>query len=106
VYDRLPRLLLVPPTFSLTEAHRLSQNLAITVKYALEVLRNFGFIDPVVDGSLRLNYEKGVSNKEAFNALRYAAEGYTAIRKLDLAEECRDAMRKIDMVLAGSDERV
>jgi hypothetical protein len=74
IYSSLPRLLLVHPTIWLTEQYRSLRNPSKTLKYAFEVLRNFGFVNAVRDGELELDYEKGIVNSESFNMLRYAVE--------------------------------
>jgi hypothetical protein len=103
VYASLPRLLLVHPTIFLTEQYRSLRNPSKTLKYAFEVLRNFGFIDAVKDGKLDLDYETGMVNSESFNALRYAAEAYLAVGKVELSSRCEGEARKMFTVLTGCD---
>jgi hypothetical protein len=102
VYGSLPRLLLIHPSIWLTEAYRFKGNHEKTVKRALQILRNFGFIDPVMDGSLSLDLSTGITNSESFNALRYASAAYRAIGQLDLARQCGAAAREMYAVLTGS----
>ncbi|KAL2064031.1 hypothetical protein VTL71DRAFT_4525 [Oculimacula yallundae] len=105
VYANIPRLLLVHPTIWLTDAHRAAGNHAKVIKYALEILRNFGFVDPVREGRLCLDGEAGVfgiTNCETFSALRIAAEAYRALGSVDLAAQCEDAARRMFVVLTGS----
>jgi hypothetical protein len=103
IYASLPRLLLVHPTIWLTEQYRSLRNPSKTLKYAFEVLRNFGFVDAVKDGKLDLDYAKGIVNSESFNALRYAAEAYLAVGKVELSGRCDEEARKMFAILTGSD---
>jgi len=103
IYSTIPRLLLVHPTIWLTETHRSLRNPSKTIKYAFEVLRNFGFLNAVKDGRLDLDYGKGILNSEGFNALRYAAEAYLAVGKVELSSQCEREARRMFVVLTGSD---
>ncbi|RDL33831.1 SET protein [Venustampulla echinocandica] len=101
IYATLPRLLLVHPNIWLMEAHRASKNHAKTVKYALELLRNFGFVNAL---EVEFQFEKGgLVNSESFGALRYAAEAFEALGKLEGKEKCMDAARRMYVVLGGCD---
>ena len=54
VYGRLPRLALVWPTMWLLEAYSGQRNHRMTVKWAAQVLRNFGFLLPADGADLHL----------------------------------------------------
>ena len=103
IYASLPRLLLVHPTIWLTEQYRSLRNPSKTLKYAFEVLRNFGFVDALRDGRLELDYARGIVNSESFTALRYAAEAYLAVGKVELSGRCEEEARKMFTILTGSD---
>jgi hypothetical protein len=100
IYSNLPRLLLVHPNIWLTDAYRTLKNPSKTAKYALEVVRNFGFIDPIRNGKLVLDSE-GVANSETCNALKYAMEGFEQMGKMDMAAQCEGAARRMYAVLTG-----
>lgn len=100
IYTSLPRLLLVHPTIWLTEQYRSLRNPTKTLKYAFEVLRNFGFVNV---GNLELDYEKGMVNSESFNALRYSAEACLAVGKVELSSRCEREARRMFAMLTGSD---
>ena len=102
-YASLPRLLLVQPTVWLTEQYRSLRNPSKTLKYAFEVLRNFGFVNAVNTGGLELDYGTGIVNSESFNALRYAAEAYLAVGKVEMSSSCEAEARRMFAVLTGSD---
>jgi hypothetical protein len=73
------------------------------------VLKNFGFGDKIVDAEnekVELNWEGGIINTEVFSSLRNAAEGYDALGRSELAEGCRNAARKMYIVLAGCDVQI
>jgi hypothetical protein len=109
VYADLPRLLLVHPSIWLMEACRKANNHSKMVKFAIEVLKNFGFGDKIVDAEnekVELNWEGGIINTEVFSSLRNAAEGYDALGRSELAEGCRNAARKMYIVLAGCDVQI
>ncbi|KAH6721120.1 TPR domain-containing protein [Leptodontidium sp. MPI-SDFR-AT-0119] len=104
VYADLPRLLLVHPSIWLTDAHHSRGNHAKVVTYALEILRNFGFVDPVKEGKLCLaGPGRGITNCESFSALRVAAEAYKALGNRELAEQCEEAARGMFVALTGSE---
>jgi hypothetical protein len=104
-YKDMPRLSLVYPTIWLAEAYRSLRNPRKTIKYALEILRNFGFVDPVREGvQLQLDYSRAIANRESLNALLYAAEAYQAIGKLELAKQCEIEAKKMFLILSGSSE--
>ena len=101
IYDTLPRLFLVHPTIWLTEAHRAKRNFAKTAKFAMELLRNFGFIEPIKYGKLSLDYTAGLVNSESFNALQYAMDAYKWLGKLDLSKQSETEARKFLGSLRG-----
>ena len=102
IYASLPRLLLVHTTIWLAEAWRSHHNPVKTIKYAFEVLRNFGFVDIDV-GKSELNFGKGIVNSESFNAVRYAAQAFAAVGKLDMQKLCEKEARRMFVVLTGSE---
>jgi hypothetical protein len=103
IYSSLPRLLLVHPTIWLTEQYRSLRNPSKTLKYAFEVLRNFGFVNVAPERKLELDYEKVIVNSETFNMLRYAAEVYLAVGKVELSGRCEEEARRMFTVLTGCD---
>ncbi|KAG9228500.1 hypothetical protein BJ875DRAFT_526591 [Amylocarpus encephaloides] len=106
VYANLPRLTLVHPSIWLMEVYRFSKNYTKMVRYAIEVLKNFGFGDNIVDidnNNFSMKWEGGIVNTEAFNSLVIAAEGYDMLGKSVLAEGCRAAAKRMFLVLAGSE---
>ncbi|EPE34368.1 SET [Glarea lozoyensis ATCC 20868] len=106
IYASLPRLLLVHPSIWLMEASRKANNTSKMVKFAIEVLKNFGFGSKIVDAvneKVELDWEGGIVNTEVFNSLRNAAEGYDELGRSELAEGCRSAARRMYVVLAGCD---
>lgn len=106
IYSTLPRLLLVTPTIWLTEVNRSKKNWAKTARYAVEVLRNFGFVDPIRDGRVMLDYEAGIVNSESFNALQYGMEAFKELGKSDLSKQCEIEARKMFAIITGDDEGV
>jgi hypothetical protein len=50
-----------------------------------------------------LDYKKRIVNSEGFNALRYAAEAYLAVGKVELSSRCEGEVRKMFAVLTGCD---
>lgn len=100
IYSTLPRLLLIHPTIWLTDAHRSTQNPSKATKYALEIVRNFGFIDPIRNGRLVFDSE-GMVNSETCKALKYAMEGYEQMGKMEMAAQCEREVRKMYALLAG-----
>lgn len=106
IYDKLPRLFMVHPTIWLTDVNRSKKNWAKTAKYSMEILRNFGFVDPVQEGKLRLDYSAGIVNSESFNALQYAMEAYKELGKMDLSRQCETEARKMFAIITGDDEGV
>lgn len=109
VYADIPRLLMVHPAIWLMETYRAAKNYLKMVKFSIEVLRNFGFGDKIVDAETNtvvLNFEGGLVNTEAFKSLRNAIEGYEAMGKSLLVEGCRVAARRMFAVLTGCDDGI
>lgn len=106
VYDKLPRLFLVHPTIWLTDVNRSKKNWAKTAKYSMEILRNFGFLNPIRDGKLTLDYPTGLVNSESFNALQYAMEAYKELGKAELSKQCENEARKMFAIITGDDEGI
>jgi len=104
VYGTLPRLFLVHPTIWLTDTYRAKRNWAKTAKYAMEVLRNFGFVNPLRDGRLVLDYgdKGGIVNGETLNALQYAMEAYRMLGKAGLAADGEGEVKRMFTVIKGS----
>jgi hypothetical protein len=102
-YNSIPRLLLAHPSIWLCEAYRWSKNYAKIIKYSLDILRNFGFTDPVRDGKLCMDGHHAIVNSEVFSALRAAAEGYSGLGMPDLARQCESEAKKVFVMLAGSE---
>ncbi|KAF2842387.1 hypothetical protein M501DRAFT_1043300 [Patellaria atrata CBS 101060] len=78
-FDALPRLCLVHPSIWLCDAWRAHRHPAKTLKYALEVLRNFGHTDVERGRGLDLRKSKGMINIETVRALRFAGEALRAL---------------------------
>ncbi|CZR57619.1 uncharacterized protein PAC_07508 [Phialocephala subalpina] len=77
IYDGIPRLLLIHPCIWLMERYRERGEWEMIVRYAGDVLRNFGFVGGLINASrLGLNYEKGIMNTEAMRALTAMCEGH------------------------------
>jgi hypothetical protein len=60
-------------------------------------------VNAVKDGKLDLDYEKGIVNSESFNALRYAAETYLAVGKVELSSRGEAEATRMFAVLTGCD---
>jgi len=104
VYSSIPRLLLVHPAIWLTTAHRSKRNFSKTATYALEILRNFGFVNPLREGKLCLDYDEGIVNSEVFNALQYAMEAFKGLGRADLEKQCEEEARKLFGIITGDGE--
>lgn len=102
LYGNLPRLLLVHPSIWLTEAYRSSRNSVKTILWSCEILRNFGFVEPVKDGRLMLK-GSGITNSETLNALRYMGQAYRELGMSELAEMCENEARLRYLVLTGTE---
>ncbi len=57
-------------------------------------------------GNLELDYGTRIVNSENFNALRYAAEAYLAVRKVELSSQCEKEVKRMFEVLTGCDVSV
>ena len=108
VYGEIPRLLLVHPTIWLTETHREKGNHAKVVKWAGEILRNFGFVRGLggIDGagggeSEGMDIGRGIVNVESFGALKSAGEAYRALGEKKMAERCEVEARGMWEVITG-----
>ncbi|KAH7382969.1 hypothetical protein BKA64DRAFT_173875 [Cadophora sp. MPI-SDFR-AT-0126] len=105
IYAEIPRLLLVHPSIWLTEAHREKGNHAKVVRYAIKILRNFGFVGVRgVDGSACLDtmgMGTGIVNVESFGALKTASEAYIALGQEELAKKCEDEARGMWEIITG-----
>ncbi|TID02867.1 putative protein lysine methyltransferase SET5 [Colletotrichum higginsianum] len=96
VYDDLglPRLMLVWPTMWLVEACHTRKQWAKVVRWAGEVFRNFGFVEPVRGGRLWMYRDThAVTTFEVIKALKLAAEAHAALGSGVLARDCLDAAR-------------
>jgi hypothetical protein len=98
VYEGLPRLTLIYPCNWLVAAHRGRKNHAKVVKYALKVLRNFGFRVPDEGGSVWDPREMYTTSGNAslmtvhvVAALRNLAEAYKALGHDEMAGKCIEA---------------
>lgn len=60
-------------------------------------------MNAVKEGMLKLDYGTGIVNSESLNALRYAAETYLAVGKVDLSSQCEREARKMFATLTGCD---
>ncbi|KAK4129149.1 hypothetical protein N657DRAFT_586828 [Parathielavia appendiculata] len=97
VYDGLPRLTLIYPCNWLVGAHRGRKNHGKVVKYALKVIRNFGFKVP--DESELWDPREMYTNSgngtlmtvHVVAALRRLAEAYEALGHKEMAERCIEA---------------
>ncbi|OIW23927.1 SET domain-containing protein [Coniochaeta ligniaria NRRL 30616] len=108
VYAGLPRLALVYPVNWLIQAHRGRKAHAKVVRYALRLLREFGFRAPADEDA---NWEpreiyngKGGASLMTIHvvtALKYASEAYKALGRTDLAARCEEAGRFGYMMVTG-----
>ncbi|KAK1585441.1 TPR domain-containing protein [Colletotrichum navitas] len=96
VYDGpgLPRLMLVWPTMWLVEAWYARKQWGKVVRWVNELLRNFGFAEPVREGRLWVYKDtRAVTTFEVVKALKLSAEAYAALGKEVLARDCLAAAR-------------
>lgn len=105
VYATQARLFMVYPTIWLTEVNREKRNWAIVAKYAMEILRNFGFINPVREGKLWLDYQTGILSSETFNALQHGMEAYNELGKMELSKMCEDEALRMFAIITGGDNQ-
>lgn len=104
VYGEIPRLLLVHPSIWLTEAHREKGNHAKVVRWAGEILRNFGFVGGlggVAGEAGGGGIGRGIVNVESFGALKAAGEAYRALGEEGMAERCEVEARGMWEVITG-----
>ncbi|KAK3335944.1 hypothetical protein B0T19DRAFT_408041 [Cercophora scortea] len=103
IYDALPRLALIYPCDWLVNAHLARKNHAKVAKYALQVLRNFGFNVPRGEAAAEdvgswdpreiytTSGDASLMTVHIVLALRRLAEAYTALGQKDLAGRCLEA---------------
>ncbi|KAL2157965.1 hypothetical protein VTH06DRAFT_4774 [Thermothelomyces fergusii] len=106
--DGVPRLTLVYPCNWLVAAHRGRKNHAKVVRYALQVLRAFGFRtprEPADDWDPRAMYAASGSTAlmtvYVVAALRNLAEAYSALGHDDMAQRCVDAAKLGYTIVTG-----
>ncbi|KAH8592334.1 hypothetical protein B0O99DRAFT_597377 [Bisporella sp. PMI_857] len=107
IYTTIPRLLLVHPSIWLTQTYHSKRNHLKAVKYAIEILRSFGFgnvLEEEGETRLELDYEKGVVNSEVFNALQYAMDAYRELGKEGLRARCEAEARRMLGIITGDGE--
>lgn len=110
IYAALPRLALVYPVNWLIGAHRGRKSHAKVVRYALRLLREFGFqapADEAEDWEPRRMYDgKGGASLMTIHvvtALKYAAEAYRYLGREDMAVRCEEAGRFGYKMVTGFD---
>ena len=104
VYNGIPRLLLIHPMIWMLERWRWKREWDMVAKYGQEVLRTFGLGNDLVrDGTLVLEYEKGLVNIEALRALRVLGEAYKELGQIELAEDCEREAKGMFVILTGSE---
>jgi hypothetical protein len=110
VYAGVPRLALVYPVNWLIEAHRGRRAHAKVVRYALQLLREFGFPAPADEGAEwePRDIYNGIGGASLMTihvvtALKYAAEAYEALGRADLAVRCEEAGRLGYKMVTGFD---
>lgn len=115
VYGEIPRLLLVHPTIWLTEAHKEKGNHAKVVRWAGEILRNFGFVGGLKgiggagggeslgegDRGEAIELGRGIVNVESFAALKAAGEAYKALGEEGMGERCEVEAKGMWEVITG-----
>ncbi|KAK8002932.1 hypothetical protein PG989_002651 [Apiospora arundinis] len=109
VYGSLPRLALVWPTMWLLTAYHQLRNHAKTLKWAAQVLRNFGFLQAAT-ATAKGDTENwnvfdqepiGIATFEAAKALRHARDANLALGHVDAAKQCDDAAKLAWRILVG-----
>ncbi|ROT36165.1 TPR domain-containing protein [Sodiomyces alkalinus F11] len=107
VYEQLPKLMMVWPSMWLVEAWVTRKKWTKAVKWSLEVLRAFGFLEP-----LRRD-EKGdpvlwifrdtsaVITFETIKGLKVLAEAYKALGEDDLSAQAESAAKKGLQIMVG-----
>lgn len=108
VYGTLPRLALVWPTMWLLAAYRGMGNHAKTLKWAAQVLRNFGLRPPAGTGEQQdwsvFDWRRqpvGITTFEAARALRHARDANLALGRAEAAGQCDGAARLAWRILVG-----
>ncbi|KAK3945207.1 SET and MYND domain-containing protein 4 [Diplogelasinospora grovesii] len=101
--DLMPRLTLIYPSNWLVEAHRGRKNHVKVIKYALKVLRNFGFNVPRGDdvatttmwepGQIFTTSPTALMTIHVVAALRRLAGAYDALDQREMAERCAVAAK-------------
>jgi hypothetical protein len=107
VYDGIPRLTLIYPCNWLVGAHRGRKNYGKMVRYALKVLRNFGFKVP--DESETWDPREIFANSgdatlmtvHVVAALRRLAEAYEALGHKEMSGRCVEAAEFGYMLVTG-----
>jgi tetratricopeptide (TPR) repeat protein len=108
LYEGLPRLTLIYPCNWLVAAHRGRKNHGKVVKYALKVLRNFGFKVPdeseVWDprGIYTKSGKATLMTVHVVGTLRTLAEAYEALGHKEMAERCIEAAEFGYVLVTGS----
>ncbi|KAK8100786.1 hypothetical protein PG999_011160 [Apiospora kogelbergensis] len=118
IYGTLPRLALVWPTVWLLTAYHQMRNHAKTLKWAAQVLRNFGFLQAAAaakgkgdgdgdgdgDGGNWNVFDQeptGIATFEAAMALRHAREANLALGRSKAAAQCDNAAKLAWRILVG-----
>ncbi|KAK4167213.1 SET and MYND domain-containing protein 4 [Cladorrhinum sp. PSN259] len=108
IYDKLPRLTLIYPSNWLVGAHRGRKNWGKVVRYAIKVLRNFGFPVPS-DESEVWDPREIYSSREHHTlmtihvvvALRRLGEAYGSLGQKEMADRCIEAAEFGYMLVTG-----
>ncbi|KAI0129664.1 TPR domain-containing protein [Xylariales sp. AK1849] len=105
VYGNIPRLLLIGPAMWLMDAHGALKNHSKTVKWAAQVLRNFGFLDVAKDGNWNVyeGSQLGTTAFEGVKALGYAKDAHEAMGNTGFAQQCDASARLGWRILMGFD---
>ncbi|KAM0566544.1 hypothetical protein D7B24_001992 [Verticillium nonalfalfae] len=103
IYGTLPRMMMIWPSMWFMEVYRTRKAWKKAIKWALEVLRNFGFIDPLrnMDGEVGgdesmlwvFKSQTGVVTFETIKALKVLAEGYWALGETVLQRQATAAAK-------------
>ncbi|KAK8066511.1 hypothetical protein PG997_013258 [Apiospora hydei] len=105
VYGPLPRLALVWPTMWLLTAYHGMRNHSKTLKWAAQVLRNFGFLQTasttVGEWDVFDHEPVGIATFEAAKALRHARDANMALGRAEQARQCDDAAKLAWRILVG-----
>ncbi|KAK8034548.1 hypothetical protein PG993_009543 [Apiospora rasikravindrae] len=103
VYGPLPRLALVWPTMWLLTAYHATRNHAKTLKWAAQVLRNFGFLQAATGEEWNVFDQEpvGIATFEAAKALRHARDANMALGRAEQARRCDGAAKLTWRILVG-----